>query len=182
MLSEHGCPIAPSTYYDNRDRPPSRRRVRDAELIALIETDRSQSRFVAGLGARKMWLRLRSQGHDVARCTVERPPCRSREGAAPHRTNDLDGGMRRRTLQGVETAHLTSEGSRNGPRSDAAKGANEQSKRWTTDSSTVHLIPRCVSRIDRAALGMERHRDCCLGLVRGCAAKQVSDQPFLRLH
>jgi putative transposase len=72
VLSEHGCPIAPSTYYDNRDRPPSRRRVRDAELIALIETERSQSRFVAGLGARKMWLRLRSQGHDVARCTVER--------------------------------------------------------------------------------------------------------------
>jgi putative transposase len=72
VLSEHGCPIAPSTYYDNRDRPPSRRRVRDAELIALIETDRSQSRFVAGQRARKMWLRLRSQGHDVARCTVER--------------------------------------------------------------------------------------------------------------
>jgi putative transposase len=29
-------------------------------------------RFVRVLGSRKMWLRLRSQGHEVARCTVER--------------------------------------------------------------------------------------------------------------
>jgi transposase InsO family protein len=28
--------------------------------------------FDAGFGARKMWLPLRGQGHDVARCTVER--------------------------------------------------------------------------------------------------------------
>jgi putative transposase len=28
--------------------------------------------FVADLGARKMWLRLRGNDHDVARCTVER--------------------------------------------------------------------------------------------------------------
>jgi putative transposase len=72
VLSEHGCPIAPSTYYDNRNRRPSKRAVRDAALTALIEAERANSRFVAGLGARKMWLRLRSKGHDVARCTVER--------------------------------------------------------------------------------------------------------------
>jgi putative transposase len=46
--------------------------VRDAALKALIEAERAGSRFVAGLGARKMWLRLRSEEHDVARCTVER--------------------------------------------------------------------------------------------------------------
>jgi putative transposase len=71
VLTEHGCPIAPSTYYDNLDRVPSRRALRDAEIVTLIEAERvtrSGSRF----GARKMWLRLRSQGHDVARCTVER--------------------------------------------------------------------------------------------------------------
>ena len=34
VLSEHGCPIAPSTYYDARTNaePPSRRELRDAQL------------------------------------------------------------------------------------------------------------------------------------------------------
>jgi putative transposase len=72
VLTEHGCPIAPSTFYDNLNRPPSKRALRDAELIELIHAERAGNRFVAGYGARKMWLRLRSQGHDVARCTVER--------------------------------------------------------------------------------------------------------------
>lgn len=72
VLSEHGCPIAPSTFYDTISRPPSKRAVRDRELIELIHAERAKNRFVAGLGARTMWLRLRSQGHDVARCTVER--------------------------------------------------------------------------------------------------------------
>ncbi len=34
--------------------------------VALIAAERAGSRFATGLGARKMWLRLRSQGHDVA--------------------------------------------------------------------------------------------------------------------
>ena len=72
MLTEHGCPIAPSTFYDTISRRPSRRQLRDEQIIALIETERAGNRFVAGLGARKMWLRLRGKGHDVARCTVER--------------------------------------------------------------------------------------------------------------
>jgi putative transposase len=72
VLSEHGCPIAPSTYYDNLTRWPSRRRLRDEELKRLIESERDSSKFVQLLGARKMWLRLRGKGHDVARCTVER--------------------------------------------------------------------------------------------------------------
>jgi putative transposase len=38
----------------------------------LIEAERAANRFVAGLGARKMWLRLRGKGREVARCTVER--------------------------------------------------------------------------------------------------------------
>jgi putative transposase len=72
VLSEHGCPIAPSTFYDAITRAPSKRALRDSELVALIGAERATNRFVAGLGARKMWLRLRGQGHDVARCTVER--------------------------------------------------------------------------------------------------------------
>jgi putative transposase len=71
VLTEHGCKIAPSTYYDNRNRQPSKQKLRDADLIALIEKARKQ-RFVKLFGARKMWLHLRGQSHDVARCTVER--------------------------------------------------------------------------------------------------------------
>jgi putative transposase len=71
VLTEHGCPIAPSTYYDNRNRRPSKRDLRDAEVLDLIRAVRA-TRFGTRLGARKMWLQLRSQGHDVARCTVER--------------------------------------------------------------------------------------------------------------
>ena len=72
MLSEHGCPIAPSTYYDHRTRRPSRRQLRDEELKRLIESEREKSKFTRLLGARKMWLHLRWQGHGVARCTIER--------------------------------------------------------------------------------------------------------------
>ncbi|WP_183374090.1 IS3 family transposase [Helcobacillus massiliensis] len=33
---------------------------------------REANRFLTRFGARKMWIFLRSQGHDVARCTIER--------------------------------------------------------------------------------------------------------------
>jgi putative transposase len=71
VLTEHGCKIAPSTYYDNVNRQASKQKLRDAELIAVIEKAREE-RFVKLFGARKMWLHLRGLGHDVARCTVER--------------------------------------------------------------------------------------------------------------
>ncbi len=72
VLAEHGIKIAPSTYYDARSRQPSKRALRDAELVALIEAERSRQKLLARLGARKMWLHLRGKGHDVARCTIER--------------------------------------------------------------------------------------------------------------
>lgn len=71
VLTEHGCKIAPSTFYDNLNRQASKRKLRDAELIELIKQARKH-RFVKLFGARKMWLHLRRLGHDVARCTVER--------------------------------------------------------------------------------------------------------------
>jgi putative transposase len=71
VLTEHGCSIAPSTFYEVLNRLPSKRELRDREVIEAIRSAREQ-RFVARFGARKMWLHLRRQGHDVARCTVER--------------------------------------------------------------------------------------------------------------
>ncbi len=72
VLTEHGIQIAPSTFYEALDRRPTRRQVRDAELIALIEAERKRQKLTARFGARKMWLHLRGRGHDVARCTIER--------------------------------------------------------------------------------------------------------------
>jgi putative transposase len=71
VLTEHGVKSAPSTYYEARDRAPSKRALRDAEIVELIAAAR-EHKFRARFGARKMWLHLRSNGHDVARCTVER--------------------------------------------------------------------------------------------------------------
>jgi len=63
-------PIAPSSYYAAKRRPPSARAVRDAELIEKIRSAWKDSR--GRYGARKVWRQLRRQGESVARCTVER--------------------------------------------------------------------------------------------------------------
>lgn len=70
VLSDHGCKIASSTYYDAARRAPSARSVRDEELkiqIAKIHRDN-----YGVYGARKVWLQLNREGVAVARCTVER--------------------------------------------------------------------------------------------------------------
>jgi putative transposase len=70
VLSEHGCPIAPSTYYDASGRLPSARSLRDEQLKAAIIAVHEANYGV--YGARKVWLALNRSGTPVARCTVER--------------------------------------------------------------------------------------------------------------
>jgi putative transposase len=71
VLTEHGCKIAPSTYYASKTRPLSRRAVADAALVAEIR--RAHGEVGRGLyGARKVWHQLRREGIEVARCTIER--------------------------------------------------------------------------------------------------------------
>ncbi|MGO9033502.1 IS3 family transposase [Mycobacterium sp.] len=70
QLSELGVPIAPSTYYDQRDRAPSRRQARDEVLKGEIKRVHADNYGV--YGARKVWLALNREGIAVARCTVER--------------------------------------------------------------------------------------------------------------
>ncbi|MFJ6777113.1 IS3 family transposase [Kitasatospora sp. NPDC091257] len=72
VLTEHGCSIAPSTYYAHHQRvaSPSARTVRDEELKALIKEVYNADYRV--YGARKIWRELGRQGQAVARCTVER--------------------------------------------------------------------------------------------------------------
>ena len=70
MLSEHGCKIAPNTYWVAKKRPPSARAVRDAELKGEILRVWGENLEV--YGADKIWTQLNREGIRVARCTVER--------------------------------------------------------------------------------------------------------------
>ena len=70
VLTQHGCTIAPSTYYDAARRAPSARAVRDEQLKAAISRVHLDNFGV--YGARKVWLALNREGTPVARCTVER--------------------------------------------------------------------------------------------------------------
>jgi putative transposase len=70
VLTEHGLPIAPSTYYEQVGHTPSARERRDAEL--LVEIRRVHRDNYGVYGARKVWLTLNREGIAVARCTVER--------------------------------------------------------------------------------------------------------------
>ena len=63
-------PIAPSTYYDQVNREPSRRELRDEQLKEHIRRVHAANYGV--YGARKVWLTLTRDGIPVARCTVER--------------------------------------------------------------------------------------------------------------
>ena len=70
MLTEHGCQIAPSTYYDAVGRAPFARARRDEQLKVAIARVHADNYGV--YGARKVWLALNREGTPVARCTVAR--------------------------------------------------------------------------------------------------------------
>ncbi|WP_063770686.1 IS3 family transposase [Streptacidiphilus carbonis] len=65
-----GIPVAASTYYACRTRPPSQRALRDEKLTRQIRRIHEANYGV--YGARKVWHQLRREGVQVARCTVER--------------------------------------------------------------------------------------------------------------
>jgi putative transposase len=70
VLTEHGCKIAPNTYWVARKRPASARACRDAELVVEIRRVYAKNLFV--YGADKVWTQLNRENIRVARCTVER--------------------------------------------------------------------------------------------------------------
>ena len=75
VLTEHGCKIAPSTYYAARKRGPSARARRD--LLVMVEIERVHQASRGGLyGARKIYHQLLRENilvedQPVARCTIE---------------------------------------------------------------------------------------------------------------
>jgi putative transposase len=62
--------VAPATYYAVKQRPRSRRRLRDEQLKPEIQRIWQEHRQV--YGADKVWWQLHREGIPVARCTVER--------------------------------------------------------------------------------------------------------------
>jgi putative transposase len=70
VLTEHGCKIAPNTYWVAKKRVPSARAVRDEVLMVEIERVYRENLFV--YGADKIWAQLNREEIGVARCTVER--------------------------------------------------------------------------------------------------------------
>ncbi len=75
VLTEHGIKIRAATYDEWVNAKPTKRELRDAEVLGLLVAERSHpktGKLAATLGSPKMWIRLRGKGHDVARCTVER--------------------------------------------------------------------------------------------------------------
>ncbi|MBU8833310.1 IS3 family transposase [Mycolicibacterium goodii] len=76
-LTEHGCKIAPRTFYAWLARPPSARALWDTVITEVLagyyEPDEAGRRKPESLyGAVKMWAHLQRQGIAVARCTIER--------------------------------------------------------------------------------------------------------------
>jgi putative transposase len=75
VLTEHGLPIAPSTYYDRLERRPSRRQVRDEHLES--EVARVHAAHYGVYGARKVWLQLNREGVPVVHGRAADAPPRS---------------------------------------------------------------------------------------------------------
>lgn len=70
VLTEHGIKIAPSTYYEHRNKSLTKAQRRDEQL--KIEIMRVHAANYGVYGARKVWLQLNREDIRVARCTVER--------------------------------------------------------------------------------------------------------------
>lgn len=83
VLSEHGMPIASSTYYEASGRPPSRQAGRDEQL--RVEVARVHRANFSVYGARKVWLQLNREPIPIAHCTVRRADARTRPIRCPTR-------------------------------------------------------------------------------------------------
>jgi putative transposase len=70
VLSEHACPIAPSTFYAAKMRLPSARAVRDITMNAIMLTIFTKNYSV--YGAHKLWKAMRRAGHEIGRDQVAR--------------------------------------------------------------------------------------------------------------
>ena len=65
MLTEHGIKISQATSYEWVNAKPTKRQLRDAEVLALLLAERTHpktGKLAATLDSRKMWIRAARQG------------------------------------------------------------------------------------------------------------------------
>ncbi|GGS98894.1 hypothetical protein GCM10010270_83610 [Streptomyces violaceus] len=86
VLTSHGLKIATSTYYAAKNRIPSARSVRDAELKTQISRIHTDSFSVYGV--RKVWRQLHREGIPVAPLHRRPADARPRPGGRPTREED----------------------------------------------------------------------------------------------
>jgi putative transposase len=72
-LTDAGVHIAPSTYYNNKSRPPSKRSIRDASIIGEIERVHKDNYGVYGI--RKVHAQLAREGRASAKSAVAARRC-----------------------------------------------------------------------------------------------------------
>jgi len=72
VLTSTACRSSASSYYEWAAKKPTKQHLRDEQLTAVIAAFRDRNKLNAGLGSHKTWIRLRGEGQDIARCTVER--------------------------------------------------------------------------------------------------------------
>ena len=77
MLTEHGVPIAPRTFYAWAARAPSKRALWDATITEVLAgyyepDEHGRSKPESLYGSLKMWAHLQREGIPVAKSTVER--------------------------------------------------------------------------------------------------------------
>jgi putative transposase len=70
VLRQAGMPIAPSSYYAAKTRPPSTRAIADEQRLEVIRQVHADNYGVYGV--RKMHAELNRRFHRIARCTVHR--------------------------------------------------------------------------------------------------------------
>jgi putative transposase len=106
--------FAPSTYYDNKSRPPSRRSVTDAELKTEISRVFEENFEV--YGAEKLWWQLHRDGIAVGRDRVARlmralgicgaRRAKSKRTTVPAKKADLPGDLVKRNFKAAEPNRL----------------------------------------------------------------------------
>jgi len=122
VLSEHGCQVAPSTYYAAKTRPPSPRARRDAVMIPILVALWAANYRV--YGAHKLWKAARRAGHDIGRDQVARLM----------RVAGIEGVCRRRRLR---TTRPDDTASRHPDLVKRDFTANEPNQLWVLDLTYV---------------------------------------------
>jgi putative transposase len=172
-------PIAPSTYYTAKKRPPAQRTLRDDDL--KVEIERVHHDNFGVYGARKVWVALNREGIAVARCTVERL---MREMGLK---GAVRGGKHRTTVPGDGSAQRAQD------LVERAFSASAPNKLWVCDITYVRtwsgfvyvaFIIDCYARmIVGWQVSRSLHADLCLdGLEHAIWARKDHDLNGLIHH